>query len=175
MTSYQRKPIQVQSIQWPESVDPEDVAASAAFAENTAVIFTWVNSNGGRLLWRDTGDDFYPAVVTDAGDIPVADGDWIVRLPGYFNEETKAHGPSRFIVETATDFAEDYQHQQRAMRGGIDVMAQIKKVAQQAEVEEESMTPAERREAASVEMHKLNEVAGTKPTPGKIRDLRNGD
>jgi len=175
---FQRKPSQVQVMQWPVTpTDPEDTASGAIFAQATAAIFEWVNTNDGVIVWRDTGDDFFPAIVTGAGDIPVSAGDWIVRLPGYADPETgKIVGPSRFIAETAADFNEDYQHQARQMRGGLDVMNQIKKIGQLAEVEEATMTPTERREAAQVDTQKLGNVVnrggGIRPA-GKIRDLRN--
>jgi hypothetical protein len=169
---FQRNPLQVQAIQWPATVDPEDVAASARFAEDTATIFGWVTSHGGTIVWRDTGSDFFPAIVTDAGDIPVGDGDWIVRLPDRLDADGKPTGVTRFIAETAADFGQDYQRQQRDLLAGQkNFLAQIDSYAKQAEKDEESMTPAERREAASVELHSLSDVVG-KSAPGVIRDLR---
>lgn len=125
-------------------------------------------------MWRDTGEDFFPAVVTDAGDIRVDAGDWVVRLPDYADENGKSTGETRFIVETARDFAQDYQKQQRDLLAGQkDFLAQIEKLGAQAEKDEESMTPAERREAASVEMHRLGDVVNQGKPTGQIRDLRN--
>ncbi len=173
---FQRNPLQVQAIQWPATpADPEDVAAGATFAQDTAAVFSWIGSVGGTIVWRETTDDFYPAVVTDAGDIRIEDGDWIVRLPDKVDPATgKGTGVTRFIVETAADFAQDYQKQQRDLLAGQkNFLKQAEEYAKKAEVEEQSMTPAQRREAASVEMHRLGDVVQSKPAQGAIRDLRN--
>lgn len=125
------------------------------FAENTGVIFSWVNDNGGTIVWRDTGTDFFPAIVTDAGDIPISEGDWIVRLPGYAAppaaqgraaamRRAEAISPSRFIAETAKDFAEDYQTQSRELAGRQkDFLQQIDKIAADAELQEKTLPAAE--------------------------------
>lgn len=161
--------MQVQAIQWPAPVDPDDVAASAQFAEDTSVVFNWVGGLGGRIAWRDTGDDFYPAVITDAGDISVASGDWIVRLPDVMDQATgKSTGAVRFIVETARDFAQDYQKQQRDLLAGQkDFLKQAEELAKAAEIEEANLPPSE-RVATTERLGDVINKGGVKP----IRDLR---
>lgn len=143
---FQRRPTQVQAIKWPDSVDDAFIAAA----------FDWVNSSGGRMVWRmstpedPTEDPFpYPVIVGADGDIPVNPGDHIVRMPS-----------DRFIVELDADFQQDYQGQARELKGGQrDFLAEIDKIAKAAEASEAAMTPAERREASNVEMQRLGDVA----------------
>lgn len=162
---HQRKPSQVQAFQWPETVDD-----SAQYHDTIGAIFNWVSDCGGVIVNRikpegtvsATGaPEVQPTLVLDGDEIAIWPGDWIVRMPGYTDPDTGKPSPvNRFCVETAVDFAEDYQTQARAMRGGLDVMAQIQRTAELAEREEGAMTPAERREASSVTLDKLDNVAG---------------
>lgn len=159
-------------MQWPPSSSD-----TPAYHDQVGAIFNWVSDSGGVIVMRpaptaatittdaEVAQDlrYQPTLVLDDDEIVIWPGDWIVRMPGYADPETAAPTPdSRFIVETARDFAEDYQTQARMLRGGLDVMAQIKKVGEQAAREEDSMTPAQRREAATVNLHRLGDVAGKK-------------
>lgn len=180
---FQRKPTQVQAVQWPASVDPGDIPASVKFSEDVAVIFSWVNDNGGTMVWRDTGTDFFPVIVTDAGDIPISEGDWVVRLPGYAApsvgegraaamRRAEAISPSRFIAETGRDFAEDYQTQSRELAGKQkDFLKQIDKIAADAELQEKTM-PASEIQATT---ERLGDVVNKGGSKGGIRDLRQGE
>lgn len=163
---HQRKPSQVQAFQWPETADD-----SAQYHDTIGAIFNWVSDCGGIIVNRKTplsertkdldAPQTRPTLVVEGDEIAIWPGDWIVRMPGYTDPDTGKPSPvNRFCVETAVDFAEDYQTQARAMRGGLDVMAQIQRTADLAVMEEGAMTPAERREASSVTMDKLGNVAG---------------
>jgi hypothetical protein len=164
---YQRKTTQVQAMQWPHK-DGNDWPG-----DTVAAIFNWVAEAGGRILWRTLPEgsvdaatgapEMYPAIVDDeGGEVQVADGEWIVRLPGYTDPETKKPSPvSRWIVETEADFGEDYTDQQRQrLAAQDDFLKQAERIAKRAEIDEASMTPAERREASSIELHSLGNVIG---------------
>lgn len=156
---FQRKPVQVQAMQWPTSL--EDPQAQDVIG----VIFNWVGEAGGSIVWRvspegtvdpGTGRPEMHAAIIDEwdGDVIIELGDWVVRTP------TAPDEPVRFVVETAISFDKDYQAQTRELRGQQkDFLQQIDQIAKQAEIQEAAMTPMERREANNVELERLGNVA----------------
>lgn len=153
---FQRKTTQVQAVPWPQKGPDGDWDG-----ETVAAIFNWVGQAGGRLVWRtDENDATVPTMVNDDGEVPIADGEFIVRLPGFTDATTgKPSAESRWIVETAQTFGEDYTDQQRQrLAAQTNFLVEAEKLAKRAEIEEDSMTPAQRREAANMDLHKLGSV-----------------